>query len=338
VNILRRLPLSRLLLLCGLVVAVGISATALASALGSAPTPAPKPLAAAVHDALAAPPVEGFSADVRLTDRLIEGANLASGGNGEASQLSSSPLLSGASGRVWIAKDGRVRLELRAEKGDTEIYYDGHTATLFDASTNTLYRYVVPSEGASPQPEAPGEQHEVPSLAKIEEAISHLEQHANVSGATPSDVAGQPTYTVRVSPNERGSLIGGAELSWDANNGVPLRAAVYSSTSSSPRKSCTSMRASSRSASAGSGAGAPTTKRPWSPLSAVESASVSFHRGWWHCTISTACAIHPMQSISARPWGAACRPKQISGSMRGLTKPSSGTRARFCTARLMVRS
>ncbi len=88
----------------------------------------------------------------------------------------------------------------------------------------------------------------------------------------------------------------------------------------------------------GSGAGAPTTKRPWSPLSAVESASVSFHRGWWHCTISTACAIHPMQSISARPWGAACRPKQISGSMRGLTKPSSGTRARFCTARLMVRS
>ena len=233
-NILRRLPLSRLLLLCGLVVAVGISATALASALGSAPTPAPKPLAAAVHDALAAPPVEGFSADVTLTDRLIEGANLASGGNGEASQLSSSPLLSGASGRVWIAKDGRVRLELRAEKGDTEIYYDGHTATLFDASTNTVYRYVVPSAGASPQPEPPGEQHEVPSLAKIEEAISHLEQHANVSGATPSDVAGQPTYTVRVSPNERGSLIGGAELSWDANNGVPLRAAVYSSTSSSP--------------------------------------------------------------------------------------------------------
>ena len=45
-NILRRLPLSRLLLLCGLVIAVGVSATALASALGSAPTPPPKPLAA----------------------------------------------------------------------------------------------------------------------------------------------------------------------------------------------------------------------------------------------------------------------------------------------------
>lgn len=233
-NILRRLPLSRLLLLCGLVVAVGISATALASALGSAPTPAPKPLAAAVHDALAAPPVEGFSANVTLSNHLVEGANLASGGNGEASQLSSSPLLSGASGRVWIAKDGRVRLELQAEKGDTEIYYDGHTATLFDASTNTVYRYVVPREGSSPQPDASGEHHEVPSLAKIEEAIANVKKHANLSEATPSDVAGQPTYTVRVSPNESGSLIGGAELSWDANNGVPLRAAVYSSTSASP--------------------------------------------------------------------------------------------------------
>ncbi len=55
-----------------------------------------------------------------------------------------------------------------------------------------------------------------------------------LSGATPSDVAGQPAYTLRVSPKEGGSLIGGAELSWDANNGVPLRAAVYSSASSSP--------------------------------------------------------------------------------------------------------
>jgi outer membrane lipoprotein-sorting protein len=233
VNILRRLPVSRLLLLCALVLALGVSLSALALALGTGPTPKEKPLAEAVHDALAAPPVEGFSANVTLTNDLIEGASLASGG-GEASQLASSPLLSGASGRLWIAKDGRARLELQAEKGDTEIYYDGHTLSVFDASTNTVYRYVAPSEAPSGQPEPPGAQHEVPSLAKIEEAISKIKQHADLTGAQPSDVAGQPTYTVRVSPNESGSLIGGTELSWDANNGVPLRAAVYSSTSASP--------------------------------------------------------------------------------------------------------
>ena len=39
---------------------------------------------------------------------------------------------------------------------------------------------------------------------------------------------------MRVSPKEGGSLLGGAELSFDAVHGVPLRAAIYSSTSSSP--------------------------------------------------------------------------------------------------------
>jgi outer membrane lipoprotein-sorting protein len=234
VNVLRRLPLSRLLLLCGLVVALGISLTALASAVGSGPTPPPKPLAEAVHGALSAPSVQGFSSNVKLTNHLLEGVNLASGSSTGAGQLGSSPLLSGASGRLWVANDGRVRLELQAEKGDSQVYYDGHTASLYDASTNTLYRYAVPSgEGGSRSGGAP-EHHEVPSVAKIEEGITKLKQHANVSGATPSNVAGQPTYTVRVSPKEGGSLIGGAELSWDANKGLPLRAAVYSSTSSSP--------------------------------------------------------------------------------------------------------
>jgi hypothetical protein len=71
-------------------------------------------------------------------------------------------------------------------------------------------------------------------VSKIEAAIAHLEKHADVSGATPTDVAGQAAYTVRVSPQEGGSLLAGAELSWDAVHGVPLRAAVYSTESSAP--------------------------------------------------------------------------------------------------------
>jgi outer membrane lipoprotein-sorting protein len=242
-TVLRRLPLSRLLLLCGLVLALGISATAIAFALGTGPTPPPKPLADAVHDALSAPPVEGVSASVQLTDHLLEGANLTSGGNGGAGggQLASSPLVTGASGRLWIAKDGRLRLELQAEQGDTQIYYDGqHNVSMYDASSNTLYRYTIPTheggpgDGSDSSSGSSAAGHETPTVAKIEAAISHLSKHASVSDATPTDIAGQAAYTVRVSPNEGGSLIGGAELSWDAVHGVPLRAAIYSSTSSSP--------------------------------------------------------------------------------------------------------
>jgi outer membrane lipoprotein-sorting protein len=127
-----------------------------------------------------------------------------------------------------------VRLELQAEKGDTQVIYDGHTLSVYDASTNTLYRYKVPAGEDASLPKHDSQHHEVPSVAKIEEGISKLSKHWGVSAATPTDIAGQPAYTTRVSPKEGGSLLGGAELSWDAVHGAPLRAAIYSSTSSSP--------------------------------------------------------------------------------------------------------
>jgi outer membrane lipoprotein-sorting protein len=244
VNFLRRLPLYRLLLLCAVVLAVGVSATAIALALGSGPKPPAKPLAQAVHDALEAPSVQGVSANIKLTNNLLEGANLASGSS-QGAGLASSPLLTGGSGRLWISKDGRVRIELQAEKGDTQLIYDGHTISLYDATTNTLYRYTPAADegssahGASSTETGPsqvpsGFTPDVPSVAKIEEAIAHAEKNVTVSGATPTDVAGQPAYTVHVAPKESGSLLGGAELSFDAGNGAPLRAAIYSSTSQSP--------------------------------------------------------------------------------------------------------
>jgi outer membrane lipoprotein-sorting protein len=234
VNIFRRLPLNRLLLLWAVVIAAGVCVTAIASALDSGPVPPAKPLAQAVHDALSGTggeSVQGVSARIQLTNHLLEGANLVTNG-GQGGEIASNPLLAGASGRLWLSKDGHARLELQTEQGDTEILYDGHTVSLYDAATNTLYRYTPPaseqSSSATTQP------HAVPSVAKIEEAISHLQKHANVSGASPTDIAGHAAYTVRVSPNEAGSLLGGAELSFDAANGMPLRAAIYSTDSSAP--------------------------------------------------------------------------------------------------------
>jgi outer membrane lipoprotein-sorting protein len=238
VNLLRRISIAKLLLVCGATVAIGASATALALALGSGPTPPPAPLAQAIHGALVgakAGSIQGLSAEIKLTNNLLEGASLARD-TGAGSGIASSPLITGASGRLWVAKDGRARLELQSEKGDTEVIYDGHTVTVYDAASNTIYRYTPQQEAATSAPSS-GAEHESagpPSVAKIEEALAKLGKHANVSGATPADVAGRPAYTVRVSPSEGGSLLAGAELSFDAGNGVPLRSAVYSTASSSP--------------------------------------------------------------------------------------------------------
>jgi outer membrane lipoprotein-sorting protein len=231
-SLLRRLPLNRLLLLCGALLAIGAGGAAVASAVSTGPEPAAKPLAQAVHDAFSAAPVEGVTASIQYTDRLFEGASLA-GAGGDGGSLASSPLVQGASGRLWVAKDGRVRLELQADGGDTEVVLDNHVVSIYGVAPNTVYRYTVPQRSAA-EPSAPEQAHEPPTVAKIEEAISHLNEHAVVSGATPANIAGQPAYTVRVSPRETGSLLGGAELSWDAVHGVPLRAAVYSSSNPAP--------------------------------------------------------------------------------------------------------
>jgi outer membrane lipoprotein-sorting protein len=239
---LRRLSLARLLVLCGAALAFAVGVSALALALGLGPTPPPEPLAQAVHGALAAPPVEGVNAHIQFTSHLIEGTSLGEQPGGQS--LTSNPLLSGASGRLWISAEGKVRLELEAEQGDTEIVYDGHTLSVYEPASNTLYRYTPAageqgsSPGTPPSDSSAGDEpdhtHHIPTVEQIEETISHIMRHADLSGAIPTNVAGQPAYSVRISPKEDGGLVGGAELAWDAARGVPLQLAVYSTTSSTP--------------------------------------------------------------------------------------------------------
>lgn len=222
---LRRISTRRLIAICALTVAAAIGVTAAAMAMGGeGPKPPPKPLANAVHDALEAPPVPGVSARIEFTNKLVDASSI----------QGSDPLLAGASGRLWAspAEGGKLRLELQSEGGggDTQVLVSGRSFQVYDGSSETVYKGTLPEEeGKGGEAE-----HGVPGLGEIETEIAKVEKHAELSGATPSDVAGQPTYTLRVAPKHDGGLLGGAEIAWDAGNGTPLRAAVYSSSSSSP--------------------------------------------------------------------------------------------------------
>jgi hypothetical protein len=221
---LRHISTRRLLALCAAVVAilVGSAAAIALAAVGSGPTPPPKPLAQAVHDALAAPPVAGVTARITFTNHLIDAASL----------QGSDPLLSGAKGRLWAAGD-KLRLELQASSadgraGDVQVLLDGDRLSVIETASNTVYRATLPRDHQQAANEP------VPSLARIQDVLTHLTQRATLSGAQPSDVAGRPAYTVRISPRHDGGLLGGVEAAWDAEHGVPLRAAVYASSGGDP--------------------------------------------------------------------------------------------------------
>jgi outer membrane lipoprotein-sorting protein len=209
---LRTASTTRIVTILAAVVALVLTAGFAQAALDSDPKPDPKPLDRAVLDAVNAPAVDGVSARITFTNGLLPSGSLPRG--------AVSPLAEGAEGRLWLAGDGRVRLELQSEAGDAQIVAGKDRVTIYDSSSETAY--VLPVERKEQQRE-----HEPATLADVRNGLDHLAEAWSLSGAQPTSTAGRPTYTVRIAPKDDGGLLGAAELAWDALNGTPLRAAVY---------------------------------------------------------------------------------------------------------------
>jgi outer membrane lipoprotein-sorting protein len=223
VKLLRTLSTSRLVLLLSAVavLAAGVAAIAVAASGGSGPTPPPKPLAQALHDSLAGRPPKGVTARIKFTNKLFP--------SGAITGQVGSALMSGASGRLWATNDGRGRLELQSDAGDVQVVWNDTDVTVYDASSNTVYRAKLPAHAKNST-----DQSGIPSVAKISDFLAKLGVHASLSGAEPSDVAGQEAYTVRISPKHDGGLLGAAEFAFDASRGVPLRLGIYAQGASTP--------------------------------------------------------------------------------------------------------
>jgi outer membrane lipoprotein-sorting protein len=193
-------------------VALVLSAGFAQAALTSDEKPAAKPLDRAIHDAVAAPDVQGVTARVTFTNGLLPSGSLPRG--------AASPLAAGAEGRLWLGADGQIRLELQSEAGDAQVVSDGQRLTVYDSSSETAYTFALPPGEAK----AEGGD---PSLGDVQRGLDRLATAWTLSGARPTNTGGRPSYTVRIAPKDDGGLLGAAELAWDAANGVPLRAAVY---------------------------------------------------------------------------------------------------------------
>jgi outer membrane lipoprotein-sorting protein len=223
VSYLRRISTRSLIVLVVCVVALAVGGAAIAVAAGGGgPTPSAKPLDQAIHDALAAKPADGVTARIRFTNKLFpSGALLGQAG---------SALMSGASGRLWVADDGTGRMELQSDSGDVQIVWSGQIVSVYDASSNTVYRATLPAhDNTSTDKGTPS------SLADIDRLLTDLGVHWALSEARPTDVAGRPAYSVSASPKHDGGLLGSLELAWDAAHGTtPLRAAIYAQGESAP--------------------------------------------------------------------------------------------------------
>lgn len=226
---LRTISTRRLLaLIAGFVSAIAAGAAIAVAAAGTGPIAAPKPLPNAIHAALSAPAPTGIYARISFTNHLIPSGNI----------QGSDPLLSGASGRLWLSSDHRLRLELQSDSGtgDAQVVVDNNSFWVYDPTANTVYRGTIPQDATKATASKAAKAHDtaVPSITQIQKRLTELANHMNLTGAIPGDVAGHAAYTIRVSPKHDGGLLGAGELAWDAIKGVPLRFAVYAQNDSSP--------------------------------------------------------------------------------------------------------
>ena len=210
---LRTTSSPRLLALVAVLVAVVAGAGIAQASLNDAAKPAPKPLDRAILDAANAPPVPGVTARIAFTNNLLP--------SGSLPQNTASPALTGAEGRLWLANDGRLRLELQSSNGDAQLVADGKRFMFYDAASKTAFT------GALPQNRQRKTDRKPTTLDGVRQGLAKLGELWTLSGAEPSTTANRPSYTVRIAPKDDGGLLGAAELAWDAARGVPLRAAVY---------------------------------------------------------------------------------------------------------------
>jgi outer membrane lipoprotein-sorting protein len=201
------------------------TAIALAASGSGGPTPPAKPLDQAIHDALASPRPSGITARIRFTNNLFPSGALVGS--------TASALMTGATGRLWVTGDGQARLELQSDAGDVQIVWNAPTVTVYDASSNTVYRATLPADPTgSSSSGAPDSG--VPALSQIDDLLAGLGAHATISAADPTNVAAQPAYSVTLSPKHDGGLLASAELAWDAATGAPLRVSIFGQGSSAP--------------------------------------------------------------------------------------------------------
>jgi outer membrane lipoprotein-sorting protein len=217
---LRTASTRHILAICAAIALLAGGAAVAQAALGGASAPPAKPLDRAIYDAARAPSPAGLTARIHFTNNLLPSGSLPEG--------TTSPMITGADGRLWLSGDGKVRLELQSDSGDAQIVSDGSKFMVYDASSNTAYT------GTMSQDKAPQHAEKAPTLAGIDKGLANLGKMWTLSGARPGTNADRPSYTVRISPKDDGGLLGAAELAWDAARGVPLRAAVYAQGQATP--------------------------------------------------------------------------------------------------------
>lgn len=132
--------------------------------------------------------------------------------------------------RIWYADQSHMRLAAPGTMSETDMILDGSTAWLWQSSTNSVNRLLLPAR--KPRHVQPPMPALTPQQA-ANQAIKAVGPTTRVSVQSNVVVAGQPAYQLVLQPKSSRSLIGQVRIAVDAAHNVPLRVQLFAKHASS---------------------------------------------------------------------------------------------------------
>jgi len=197
------------------VVAAGV---ALSPGLASANPALPSISARALLTKLAGTTADAYSGTVHVTTNLgLPALPDLSGGANPMSLLSGTHVLQ-------VAANGpdKQRIALLDSESEYDLIHNGRQLWIYDSDQNSVEQGTVPAgrPGSTTPPLTPAQ--------AVQQLLAAITPSTGLSISSTQNVAGQPAYTLVITPKQAGSLIGRVEIAVDAQNGAPLSVALYS--------------------------------------------------------------------------------------------------------------
>jgi len=219
----------------GVAAVAAVTVSSLISAASAAPVlplVTPGQLLAAVAGQKTPPPP--------LTGTVVETASLGLPDlPGIGNQNTMTSLLTGShTVKVWYGGPRQVRLAVPVPLGETDLIRNGTAAYLWQSSSNTVTRYLLPAHaGQAGQPAPTPSPTGTPLTPQqaAQRALAVAGRSTVVSVDSNVSVAGQAAYQLVLAPRDSRSLVGRVTIALDGQHPqVPLRVQVFARRAATP--------------------------------------------------------------------------------------------------------
>lgn len=212
------------------VAGVGIaSAITVAQAAPALPSRTPAELLAAIAgDHAQVPPLTGT-----VVETAALGIPQLPGGDSPNSLTS---LLAGSHTlKIWYDGPQKLRLAAPVQMGETDMIHNGTTAWLWQSSTNSVTKYVLPAGHGDHAKEPTMPKTPLTPQQAAQQALKLAGPSTRVTTEANVTVAGQAAYQLVLAPKASGSQVARITIALDAQHlSVPLQVQVFAKGTASP--------------------------------------------------------------------------------------------------------